>query len=260
MSKISFSTGALYILETVDAFACLRKAGFENAELMPQCQADLSLKSLSEFDRTGIHISSIHYPLAFFALLYNANPGMCREGRAFADNLALFAKKAGTSIVVVHTESEYTGLMKTLVGDVITANLRYLSACLEEAGVTVAMENHPEGVGQKPDTLDSYVQKLAIPNMKIMVDTTEVIEGGGDPYEFIRDLKDTVCHLHLSDFANGTKHLPIGTGDINWKKLFELLKQRDYSGYYTLEPSYRHYLEDIDSKLRRDYDFISSLV
>ena len=49
-------------------------------------------------------------------------------------------------------------------------------------------------------------------------------------------------------------------GEIDWKKLFALLKERGYSGYYTLEPSYRHYIDDIDTALRRDYEYISSLV
>lgn len=260
MDRIAFSTGALYLMKTEDAFMKLRNAGFGNAELMPQCMADLSLDSLSKFDKTGIHISSIHYPLAFFSLLYNANPGMCREGRVFADNLALFAKKAGTGVVVVHTENEYSGMMKELIGDVITSNLKYLCQRLDEVGVTVAMENHPAGVGQYPETLDKYVEGLAIPNMKIIVDTTEVIEGGGDPCAFLKGLKNVVCHLHLSDFANGTKHLPIGTGDVDWRSVFSILKARDYRGYYTLEPSYRFYLDDVDTKLKRDYEYISSLV
>ena len=70
--KVAFSTGALYLLETTDGLAHLKKAGFEHAELMPQCYSDLSLDTLKKIEEIGIHISSIHYPLAFFSLLYNA--------------------------------------------------------------------------------------------------------------------------------------------------------------------------------------------
>lgn len=260
MSKVAFSTGALYLLRTVDGLQKLRNSGFEHAELMPQCYHDLSLETLKEAKRIGIHISSIHYPLAFFSILYNANPDMMKESFAFSDRLATFAAEAGTEFVVVHPESEQEGLKKKLVGEPIRENILYLCSALEKVGVTVAMENYPSGVGQYPDTLYDYVKTMNVPNMKIMVDTTEVIEGGGDPIEFIRNLKDVPCHLHMSDFANGTKHLPPGQGDIDWKTLIALLKQRGYTGYYNLEPSYKFYMEDLDNCLKRDYEFISSLV
>ena len=184
--KTAFSTGAFYTLETADALAKIRRAGFEHAELMPQCSEDLSPVMLGKADRIGIHISSIHYPLVFFGILYNANPGMFRESKAFSDNLAAFAKAAGTEFVVIHPEEEYKDRFVQILGKPINDNIRYMCDALDKVGVTVAMENYPSGVGQHPDTLDAYVKALAIPNMKVMVDTTEVIEGGEDPYEIGR--------------------------------------------------------------------------
>ena len=181
MKKVAFSTGAFYTIETADALRRIRKAGFPNAELMPQCSEDLSPVMLKKADEIGIHISSIHYPLVFFGILYNANPGMYRESKKFSDNLAEFAKAAGTEFVVIHPEEEYTGKFVQLLGKPINDSIRYMCAALADKGITVAMENYPTGVGQHPDTLDAYVKSLAIPNMKVMVDTTEVIEGGGDP-------------------------------------------------------------------------------
>lgn len=258
--KVAFSTGALYLLETTEGLAKLKKAGFEHAELMPQCFSDLSLETLKKIDDIGIHISSIHYPLVFFGILYNANPGMIKDSFEFSDRLAEFAKKAGTEYVVVHPEEEYTGLKQKLVAPGVRDNLLYLCSALDKAGVTVAMENYPSGVGQYPDTLEAYAASIKAPNMKVMVDTTEVIEGGGDPIRFIEELKEVPCHLHMSDFADGTKHLPPGLGDIDWKTLIALLKKRGYQGYYNLEPSYKFYMENLDDCLKRDYDFISSIV
>ena len=48
--------------------------------------------------------------------------------------------------------------------------------------------------------------------------------------------------------------------EIPWSDLFALLQEKEYTGYYTLEPSYRHYLSDIPTKLRRDFELLSSLV
>ena len=259
MKKTAFSTGAFYTIETADALAKIRKAGFEHAELMPQCREDLSTAMLRKTEQIGIHISSIHYPLVYFGVLYNANPGMFRESKAFSYNLAAFAKAAGTEFVVIHPEEEYKGPFVQILGKPINDNIRYMCDALDNVGVTVAMENYPSGVGQHPETLDAYVKALAIPNMKVMVDTTEVIEGGEDPYEFIRDLENVPCHLHLSDYDE-KKHIPIGTGRVDWKSLAALLKQRGYSGYWTLEPSYKYYLDNPDGQLRKDYEYITALI
>lgn len=260
MKKVAFSTGAFYIIETADALRRIRQAGFPNAELMPQCSEDLSPVMLKKADEIGIHISSIHYPLVFFGILYNANPGMFRESKKFSDNLASFAKAAGTEFVVIHPEEEYKGRFVQVLGKPINDSIRYMCEALAEKGITVAMENYPSGVGQHPDTLDAYVKALAIPNMKVMVDTTEVIEGGGDPLEFIAGLENVPCHLHLSDYKDNVKHIPIGTGKVDWKAVTTLLKNRGFSGYWTLEPSYKYYLDDPDVQLRKDYEYITALV
>ncbi len=260
MNRAAFSTGAFYTIETQEALAKIRGAGFEHAELMPQCREDLAPQMISKAERIGIHISSIHYPLVYFGILYNANPGMFRESKAFSDNLAQFAAAAGTEFVVIHPEDEYKGKFVTLLGKPINDNIRYLCEALAKVNVTVAMENYPSGVGQFPDSLDAYVKALGIPNMKVMVDTTEVIEGGGDPVEFISRLEKVPCHLHLSDYRDNVKHIPIGTGKVEWTRIFKLLKNRGYAGYYTLEPSYKYYLDDPDMQLKRDYDFITSSI
>jgi len=260
MKKVAFSTGAFYTYDTLEAVRKLRKAGFEHMELMPQCHDDLSMGTLAEIKMQGMHISSIHYPLVFFGILYNANPGMMRESRMFSDNLAHFCEEAQTEYVVIHPEQEYQGRFADLVGKPIRESIVYLASALEKVGVTLAMENYPSGVGQHPDTLQAYVKEMGIPNMKIMVDTTEVIEGGGDPIEFIKGLDEAPCHLHMSDFGHGQKHIPIGTGDVDWKAVVKTLKDKGYCGYYNLEPSYKYYIDDVDAQLRKDYEYITSLV
>ncbi len=260
MDRYAFSTGALYTYETIDGLKHLKRAGFRNIELMPQCMADTSLERLDAIDKLGMHVSSIHFPLAYFALLYNANPEMRKEFKEYVGNLSVFLKKAGTHIMVIHTETPYKGEMWEKVGKPIRDNIRYLYEKMGESGVTLCMENHPEGVGQYPDTLDRYVESLDMPDMKIIIDTTESLEGDVDPYFFIKNLADVPAHLHLSDFADNTKHLPIGEGSIDWKALFALLRERGYSGYYTLEPRYKYYIENIDERLRKDYEYLSSLV
>lgn len=259
--RISFSTGALYPLLTEDAFTLLHNAGFKNAELMPQAFSDVSDSSSLKFEKTGIHIASLHYPLAMFGLFYTSHPAMGEEGRAFGRQVVKFCKQQQTSIVVIHTTTQYkTEQMRQILEPSMLANVRYFCELCFENNIKVAMENYPTGVGQYPDTLDKYSDSFGYEMMTPMVDTTEVIEGGGDPIEFILGLKRAPSHMHLSDFKNGTKHLPLGEGDINWQGVFDALNQKGFEGYYTLEPSYKFYLTDIQNKLIKAYEAISKYV
>ena len=259
-NRYAFSTGALFPLESEDALRHIRQAGFAHAELMPQCFADVHDSAASRFERAKVHVSSIHYPLAMFSMLYSAHPTMSEEGRALSRDITTLGKRLGTEFLVIHPLNAYEGEMKQYIEPRIIENIRYLGDLCAENAITLAMENYPVGIGQHPDTLQQYVKDWNIPVMEVMVDTTEILEGGEDPLLFIGSLEKAPCHLHLSDFGNQKKHLPIGMGEIPWSEVFTLLKAKGYTGYYTLEPSYRHYLSDIPSKLQRDFEVLQSLV
>lgn len=248
MDRISFSTGALYPLETTEAFTLLHEAGFAHAELMPQAFRDVEQASVKGYVASGIHVASIHYPLAMFAMLYSAQRSMSEEGRELSLKIVNLAHAMDSGVIVIHPTEPYVGEM-AFFDERVKDNIRYLGGLCEKEHITLAMENHPTGVGQHPGTLEAYIRSWNMPAMHPMVDTTEVCEGGEDPVRFIADLQETPCHLHLSDFANGTKHLPVGKGSLDWKQIFSVLGKRQYQGYYTLEPSYRYYLTDIKAKL-----------
>lgn len=258
--KMSFSTGALFPLESWDALSKLHKAGFEHAELMPQAFCDVEECNYGKMLGSGIHIASIHYPLAMFSMLYSAHISMSNEGRELSRRIVAFGHAMGSEVIVVHTTSEYTGDMKRFIEPRVKDNICFLADLCAKNSITLAMENHPSGVGQFPDTLEEYIASWNLDVMKPMVDTTESLEGGVDPIEFIAGMKETPCHMHMSDFANGKKHFPLGEGGIDWTGLIALLKERGYQGYWTLEPSYRHYLTDIDEKLRRDFLRLEALL
>ena len=76
----------------------------------------------------------------------------------------------------------------------------------------------------------------------------------GDPVAFIEKLPP--CHLHMSDFLGDTKHLPAGEGDTDWAGIKRALGGDKYKGFYTLEPAYRFYIDDIPAKLKSAYEFL----
>ncbi|MGH0052344.1 MAG: sugar phosphate isomerase/epimerase family protein [Sphaerochaetaceae bacterium] len=259
-NRYAFSTGALYPLESEEALRLIAQAGFAHAELMPQCFADMDDQAALRFEKAKVHIASIHYPLVMFPMLYSAHPSMAKEGRALSEKIVALGQRLGTEYLVIHPTLAYEGELKQIIEPSVVENIRFLGNLCAENSITLAMENYPVGVGQHPDTLQAYVKHWNMPEMKIMVDTTEVMEGGEEPVAFINALEEAPCHLHLSDFGNKMKHLPIGKGEIPWADVFSLLDAKGFSGNYTLEPSYRHYLSGISEKLRRDFDVLRSFV
>ncbi len=253
--RCSFSTGALYPLESDHALSLLSDAGFIHAELMPQAFADVDEKAALRYEKTGIHIASIHYPLAMFSMLYSAHKSMATEGMRLSSDIVRLASRMQTEFIVIHPTATYSEEMKPIFEPKILQNITHLADLCQKQGITIAMENYPVGVGQYPETLQAYIASLKLPCVKPMVDTTEVCEGGGDPIAFLKAIAPYPCHLHLSDFMDGRKHLPAGEGAIDWKGVKAVLDAKKYPGYYTLEPSYRYYVTDIPTRLRKAYEF-----
>jgi sugar phosphate isomerase/epimerase len=101
-NRYSFSTAALFPRESADALRLIHDAGFPNAELMPQCLSDVTADSIAAFGRVGVRVASIHYPLAFFPMLYTPHVSMREDGREFSRNLLSLGDALGTKALVVH--------------------------------------------------------------------------------------------------------------------------------------------------------------
>ena len=248
----SFSTGALYPLESEDALKQIKNAGFPNAELMPQSLSDSSKESAKRLERIGLRVASIHYPLAFFPLLYTAHRSMRDDGRKYSLELLALGERLGTEVLVVHPHIPSNKGYDALLDDPVVENLLWLAEECQKRGILTAMENSPKTCGT-PELLLSYIAKLNHPNIKPMVDTTEAREAGGDPAPFIAAVSP--CHLHISDYMGESKHLPAGEGDTDFTAVAKALK--GYQGFYTLEPAYRYYIEHTEQKLRAGYAFLA---
>ena len=252
--RFSFSTGAVYTYRSEDALRLIRNAGFPRAELMPQALSDVTEESTAKFEKTGILLGSIHYPLVLFGVLYNCNPGMCDDSVAYAKKLLTMGSRLDCHLLVVHPHEKpsLSGYDELLERPVIDNILRLADLC-GDMGYTLAMENSPKTCATPKQLLD-YIAYLNHPVIKPMVDVTEVREAEQDPVDFLREMP-VPCHLHMSDFGV-RKHMPAGEGSFDWKAIRSELDKKQYAGYYTLEPAYRFYMDNIEEKLRKAYSFL----
>lgn len=258
MNKYSFSTAALYPRGAAESLRLIRGAGFSHAELMPQCFSEARESFALDAEKCGIHVASVHYPLAMFSMLYNAGEGMTAEARSFGTELVRLCSRLGAEVLVVHPhEPQKDPALRLLLEEPIRRNLQLLGEACEAAGLTLAIENNPKGPGRTPSGLLSYIASLeAGPAAWPMVDTTEACEAEEDPAAFISAVKPR--HMHLSDHAGDKKHIPAGEGENDWAAIKKALA--GYEGYYTLEPLYRFYIDEPEKKLAKAYDFIAGLM
>ena len=201
MDKFSFSTAALFPRTAAESLRLIAGAGFSHAELMPQCFAEADERFASQAEKCGIHVASIHYPLAMFSMLYNAGDSMVGEARRFGDGLVRLCRALDAKVLVVHPhEPAKDPARAALLEAPIVRNLKALGEACAAAGVTLAIENSPKGPGRTPAGLLAYVEALgASPTSAPMVDTTEACEADEDPVAFIAAVRP--CHTHLSDHA-----------------------------------------------------------
>ncbi len=52
--------------------------------------------------------------------------------------------------------------------------------------------------------------------------------------DFYQSMKERIAHIHISDVLNENIHIPLGTGDMPFKKIIALLKD-EYRGIYNIE-------------------------
>jgi len=83
--------------------------------------------------------------------------------------------------------------------------------------------------------LVDVLEDLDHPNIFAVFDTGNRIVFGHDIYSDIILLGDYIKHLHLKDKNENDENVILGTGKVNFHKVFQSLSEIDYNGPYTFE-------------------------
>lgn len=120
------------------------------------------------------------------------------------------------------------------------ATKRYVEGLAAEAphaesrGVTVLMEALPKGQADVLLSLDEaaeYVKQIGSPAIQTMFDSHNAVDEV-EPHAVLVDRHfDVIKHVHVNEMDG--RHP--GTGDYDFKPVFEVLQKRGYSGWISLE-------------------------
>jgi len=120
--------------------------------------------------------------------------------------------------------------------DLVNQNIAALKPIVEMArslGLAVVLENY------KPpfDLVSTYETILAeIPELKVHLDVGHTNMGRDDAETFCRHLGSRIMHVHFSDNRSiQDDHMPLGVGNVDWKRAVSSLKMTGYDETITLE-------------------------
>jgi len=176
--------------------------------------------------------------------------------KEMTDSLVV-ASEVGAIKVVVHPWY-ITGLGALVADQAKQYGLEGMEAIVEKAdelGLTLCLENMFQEAGSLVDP-DDFVEVLErFPTLKLTLDVGHAHIGRNRKYrslEFIEKFSDRICHIHASDNSGKEdSHLPIGAGNIDFRKIVKALKKIGYDQTMTLEVFSRDkgYLKNSRDKL-----------
>ena len=111
--------------------------------------------------------------------------------------------------------------------------LRPIVEMADNLGLTLVLENYKAPF----DSVSTYVILLReVPGLKVHLDVGHTNFGLDDAETFCSHLGRHIVHVHFSDNrATEDHHMPLGVGNVDWKKAVSALKKIGYDDTITLE-------------------------
>ena len=121
-------------------------------------------------------------------------------------------------------------------GNLVQLNIDALKPLVKMAGsygLTLVFENFKAPF----DSVSTYAQLLQeVPGLKIHLDLGHTNFGEDNGTTFCTQLGTHIKHVHFSDNrSTDDHHMPLGVGNIDWRKAVSALKSIGYDGTITLE-------------------------
>jgi sugar phosphate isomerase/epimerase len=120
--------------------------------------------------------------------------------------------------------------------DLVALNIEALKPIVEMAdslGLTVAFENFKAPF----DSVSMYKSLLQeVPGLRVHLDFGHTNLGIDDAQTLCLALGSHIAHVHFSDNRSANDdHMPLGVGNVDWKRAVSALKSIGYDGTITLE-------------------------
>ncbi len=249
--KIGVSTASLYPLETEIALETIGKAGVKNTEIFFNAESELKPSFIDILydikTEYGLNITAIHPTMSLaepFMIFSEYEGGFVESLQKFA-RYSEVAAELGAKYIILHggrpngqtTDEEYCE--------------KYMALNREtrKNGITVLQENV---VGYRSGDIEFLhsMREILGSDANFCFDIKQSVRCGYEPFEVLEDIFENIRHIHISDHSIASDCMLPLNGKFNFKKFFEILKQKDYNGACMIEvykDAYKNHKEIFDS-------------
>lgn len=160
-----------------------------------------------------------------------------RETLANIVKMAPIASASGLHLVTLHAgfipNDEFAYNFAKVV-----KRISQIAAIFEEYGIQTGLETGQE----RASTLRMFLEYISEFNVGVNFDPANMLlYGSGDPIEALRLLLPFIKQVHIKDATRSPAagewgdEVPVGTGEVNWKAFFDVLRGSNYKGNFVIE-------------------------
>ncbi len=153
----------------------------------------------------------------------NAHFGYNAFKTAFADTIGKAHDLKVSSVICSPWNRRQTSEDWKLLG----AELNAFGAQTQKEGVLLGYHNHE--VEFRPTTDGGIPYDILMANtdpalVKFQIDVGNLAFGGADPYAYLSKYPTRYFSVHVKDLQPGKAAVPVGSGSLDWKRIFTLVK------------------------------------
>ncbi|MBG6237704.1 inosose dehydratase [Mycetocola sp. CAN_C7] len=226
----------------------MRELGLGATEFGPQgWLPEEPLERSAMLREAGLQAVGAFVPVLLHDPDHDPVPGVSRELDAFE------AAGGDTLVLAAATGSDGYDARPTLTDEqwqTLFTNLDRLVDLAVSRGIRPTLHPH---VGTLVETRDDVSRVLAGSKVPLCLDTGHLLIGGTDPVELAREHPERITHVHAKDVSKAIAervrsgeisytdavrqgiYVPLGTGDVDFATIVDVLTQAGYDGWYVLE-------------------------
>ncbi|MFH1074469.1 MAG: sugar phosphate isomerase/epimerase [Candidatus Firestonebacteria bacterium] len=159
--------------------------------------------------------------------------------------------RLGAKYITIHTKWPH-GLFSAKEGILFhIKSLKELMKTAQKYKVKLMLEQS-DHLRDSPKNISAILKK--VPGLYFHLDIGHANLHRRNPADFIKKFRTKIKHLHLHDnHGKLDEHLPLGKGNINFKKIIKLLRKNGYDGTLTLEVFSKHLKDILTSKRKIEH-------
>ena len=175
-------------------------------------------------ESSGVKVLSICADYFMQAPIHSDNFAVVDKSLAILDNLIQNAPLIKASDIVIPCVDQSRLKNKKDI-DTFVNNIKSIVKIVESAGINICLETDLE-----PKIFANMLNSIGSENVTVNYDIGNSAALGYDPVEEFKAYGNKITDLHIKDRLLGGRSVPLGTGNVNFSKIFDLLSKYDYRG------------------------------